>query len=244
MRYVSLLLCTIGLISCHQPGYQIRTYHENGYTLADTLLHGNVRSIPFDAYARYAICYIGPDSGRIATGKPLPRSGRTPDPGGYLARKFDSNYMTIHVDTSHTQLQFEHSHFDTANNRRIVDSVSFFNAMRITLKNVSDSLLYLGNFNTLGFAYLEMQNGKKDWIRIENPSSWYSYCSTGARANYLRPGEILIAKFPRYEGEFTANFRVVWEKYNRQKICSNEFVAPVSDLMLNIVDLKTERYSE
>ncbi|MGE7776119.1 hypothetical protein ACQKLP_15425 [Chitinophaga sp. NPDC101104] len=178
----------MGLISCHQPGFQIRTYHENGYTLFDTLLHGNVQSIPFDAYARYAICYIGPDSGKIATGKPLPRSGRTGNVGGCLARKFDSSYMNIQVDTSHTQLQIEHSHFDSTANRRIVDSISLFNGMRVTLKNVSDSLLYLGKSNTLEFAFLEIQNGKKDWIRIENPSSWYRSCSTGARDNYLRPG--------------------------------------------------------
>ncbi len=217
---------------------EIREYKLDGYTLRDTILPGTVRFIPYDAFARYGICYIGGMQDMISTGRPIGHFGNIPVPEGKCTRKFDSHYITIEVDTSATQLQFDHYKYDTITQSRTVDSTSLFAAMRVTVKNISDSLLYLGNSNTLEYMFLEIRNGGNEWIALENPSWRYAGCATGVRDNYLRPGDIVIAKFPRYEGEYTAKYRLVWQRPGGAKIVSNEFVAPSNELISNIVDLK------
>lgn len=239
-RFLPYLLLFL-LLSCQPPAFEIRTYHLNGYTLSDTLLAGPVRYRPYEADAGYYICYVGPATGNIATGRPLRRISTPDSTTGHLARKMDSNYMSLRVDTAATQLQFDHYNYDTLTNTRIVDSTSVYHAMRVTLQNNSDSLLFPGTGNFLKYMFLEMQNGKRDWIRIESPSCRNSYFSCGAPYNYLKPGEILIAKFPKYEGAYNANYRLVWQKPNAPRIISNEFVAPVNDLMLHVMELQMGR---
>lgn len=151
--------------------------------------------------------------------------------------------MTIRVDTAATQIQIEHynPNHDASWKYRIVDSVVPFRAMMVTLQNVSDAAIYLGSHNFLQYMWLEIRNGKNEWIQLKKPSAWNSYCGTGAPHHYLHPRVILIAKFPQYEGEYQADYRLVWQMPDQPKIISNEFVAPVNSFMLNVVELQMGR---
>lgn len=216
LRVLFSLLC-LTLLSCRQPNADVRTYNLDGYILSDTVLHGREAFIPFTANANYFICYIGPAAGHIGLGRPLRRYAirdTMPEP---VLFAFDGNKLTLQVDTAYTQIQIDHYHYDSINARPIMDAITMHPAMRLTLKNTSDTILYLGKHNFLKYTWLEIQNGKQEWIRVEKPSDWNSYCSSGAPSNFLRPGDILIAKFPRYEGEYTANCRLVWQKPDQPK---------------------------
>lgn len=242
MHRAPLFLSFICFTSC-QPSFQIKVKNGHGYTVSDTMLTRPERYMPFDAEAGYYICYIGPDTGRIAIGKPLRRYNIRDTHSCCVAHAFGGNEMTIRVDTAATQIQIEHFslNHDTAGPYRITDSIVPFRAMMVTLQNVSDAAIYLGSHNFLQYIWLEIRNGKNEWIQLEKPSAWNSYCGTGALHHYLHPRDILIAKFPQYEGEYQADYRLVWQMPDQPKIISNEFVAPVNSFMLNVVELQMDR---
>lgn len=237
MQYVSLFLCVFILSSCHQPGYQIRTYHHSGYTLTDTLFPSEKYFYVFDGEAQYPIYYIGPAKGNISITQKIERHTPRDTATRLISRTFDSTSLSVEViDSISTFIQTEFSHFDTSANKYERDSVVTHPAFMLVLKNHSDSTLWLGDKNFLQFIRLEVQNDCDQWIPVELPSgnsygpdSWLSYI-------YLLPEHMLIAKFPEYERNYSHNCRLAWTTQRGSMIYSNEFWTPVSNVIHNIAN--------
>src|SRR5690606_26798736 len=122
----------------------------------------------------------------------------------------DSSALTITVDSFTTQFEQHHQRRDTAFPFSFIDSVSYHPANTVILRNRSDSTLVVGDRDFLQYIALEVKKENGEWVCLEksaqnayDPVGWVSFI-------YLNPGEILVAKFPRYAPGEVRQCRLAW----------------------------------
>ncbi|MGC4035535.1 MAG: hypothetical protein QM764_06200 [Chitinophagaceae bacterium] len=133
------------------------------------------------------------------------------EPKTKCTRNFSKSTLELFVDT-------------TIKTTSTVDPDSSLNyhSYLITMKNVSDSNVFIGYSNELYFINREAKDKSGRWVKIDKKLQEMSMCGTGQPFIYLRPGEFLISKVKRYKGNMVTDFRLVFG-YHSNIVYSNVF---------------------
>ena len=130
--------------------------------------------------------------------------------------------MSIDVDTSFNLInKVFYKLYSESNQTLLTDSISTYLSYPIFIRNLSDSVLFIGNYNSIENLVRQAQNQNNVWVDIEDPIDYQ--CSTGQGSIYLDTGEILIAKLNRYNADFKTNCRLKYQKKGKT-IYSNTFI--------------------
>lgn len=225
---IVLLSCLLAVSSCTYDPVEINIQSSDQVVLFDsTNLATEV--MQFDSggmTAFYPVYYLGKPADTILLGhRPVSSLYDEERDAKYdTARNWASisaENMSILVDTS---LQISHkiyfSHFGD-NMRKKVDSVAYYRAFPIFIINRSDSLLLVGSHSMVRWMTREVMDNNGQWIEVEKPIR--DLCGTARRDIIIDPGDILIAKLIRYEGDELVKWRLKY-KHGNEAVYSNVFV--------------------
>ncbi|MFY7936746.1 MAG: hypothetical protein ACOVOQ_05180 [Flavobacterium sp.] len=222
-----LLFILLGFLSCNGEETSPNIQTNGTLTLIDSsaLTTNSVTYQPTDIQAYYPIFFIGKPSDTIILGKEpisthlLNHKRLIGKPCNYYP---DSNDMSIEVDTSFKlSNKVFYKHYSESNQTLLTDSILSYLSYPIFIRNLSDSVLFIGNFNCIENLVRQAQNRNNVWVDIEVPIDYQ--CSTGQGSIYLESGEILIAKLNRYNADFKTNCRLKYQKKGKI-IYSNTFI--------------------
>lgn len=237
MQRSALSLILLSLFACKPTPPEHRYHYRENYCLVDSASAGPLTPFEYDGEAHYPIYYVGPVQEHVPIHQRLAGKGPRPRPTHPIKWEPDSCSLSIFVDTFSTQFEQHHYQRDTAYYFSYLDSISRHPAFSVVLRNLSDSTLVLGNSDLLQYVVLEVKRSNDEWFSLEktvkhsyDQGSWASFV-------YLNPGDVLVAKFPRYAPGEVRQCRLAWRLINGMKIYSNPFHAPVSDMMLHFIDL-------
>lgn len=222
-----LLFVLLALLSCNSDE-TIPNIQTNGtFTLIDSnaWTNNSLTYHPIDRQAYYPIFFIGKTSDTTILSKEpisthlLNQKRLIGKPCSYYP---DSNNMSIDVDTSFNLInKVFYKHYSESNQTLLTDSISTYLSYPIFIRNLSDSVLFIGNYNSIENLVRQAQNQHNVWVDIEDPIDYQ--CSTGQGSIYLDTGEILIAKLNRYNADFKTNCRLKYQKKGKT-IYSNTFI--------------------
>jgi hypothetical protein len=188
-------------------------YHCKDFMLIDSvkpshpgwLLSGETRDFP--------IYYIGPPSDKISIGKrywPGITTYKKPIEAPFT-KSYNSNQLEINVDTGVSC--FSGAEFFHDGDPHLTDSTQWYHSFLLTLKNKSDSTLYMGRTFSLYFLQLEGQGTDGQWSIIQQPLSEHGLCLTNEPEIFLRPGEIILSKIKRRTDPAFIRYRLAWVTY-------------------------------
>lgn len=222
MRFTSILSLTLCFCSCMQAPPKVTIARTNNMYIADTCIEAN-RLLEFGDYnSDYRIYYIGPIKDTVNIGSGY-RRGQTPWVNKYdypFNRHFSDKTLQIHVDTAFkTNSRAEYILRDS---EIIEDSTFNFHSFLFTIKNISDSILYMGRTFCVYFIHREAKDKNGNWIKIDRKLSEVGLCLTGEPSITLQPNEIIISKVRRYKGNFLTDFRLALG-YENDVVYSNTF---------------------
>ncbi len=221
------------LSSCQPDKLDLNIQTNGALTLIDsTSLAGQFQEYdPHYREASYPVFFIGGLTDTIKLG-PEPISNsisyRQTNYIGHYWRYPDDGKMTITVDTCmHLTYRIFYKHYSEIIQKLVVDSSTNYFAFPIIFHNLSDTILFLGMGNHLENMVRQAKNKDKIWVDIERPLNYQ--CGTGLSDLYVDVREILIAKLPRYKGDFKTVCRLKYQM-NDKVVYSNTF--------LDMVDFK------
>ena len=222
MRYIFYLILALCFCSCTQPPPHVKIACSNNIYIADTCIEAN-RLLQFGDYStNYPIYYIGAIQDTIKIGNRCSRVNTSwTDHYEYPTTRFYSNKnVSIYVDTSFkTNSRVE---YISPESKIIEDSTLNYHSFLFTIKNISDTALYMGRTFSVFFIHREAKDKNGQWIKIDRKLSEFGFCLTGEPSITLKPGEIIISKLRWYEGNFLTDFRLVFG-YNNNVVYSNTF---------------------
>ncbi len=170
----------------------------------------------------YPIHYIGENSDTINLRKrEIPRFGYGEKEYGNHIRIPDSSRMTIFVDTLFdltNTAYYEHYHLDSE--KVVTDSIVNYKAYPVLIRNISDSLLYVGDCWDRINVVRQVKTKKGYWRDIEIPARYW--CATGCRPIIMEPNQILISKMMRFRGDSKVECRLKYTAW-KYTIYSNTF---------------------
>ncbi|GGH77910.1 hypothetical protein HNQ91_004001 [Filimonas zeae] len=230
MRTLLSLFPLFCLLFCSGRNKQVCIYEKSDFVLIDTTYTTELPREARTAPAGYPIYYFGPVKDTIAIGKQFLR-GRTPIPQWPkvlpATRNYSVNKLQILVDTSiTTDLPTEYAAEDGSFNNA---AAQHYNARLVTLRNICDSIVWIGRSFDIIFMRLECRNRQGEWVAVQQRMEG---CGTGQPSIYLRPGEIIIAKSSRLQGSFTTDCRLVFGRDDRI-VYSNTFREAINETLLN-----------
>ncbi|HEY8896446.1 MAG TPA: hypothetical protein VIM79_16585 [Niastella sp.] len=222
MRLLYFLILTLCFCSCIQPPVHVKIARTNNICIADTCIEEN-RLLEFGEYITdYPIYYIGPVQDTIKIGNRYSRA-RTPWTNNFeypTSRSYSDKNLNIYVDTSFkTNSRVE---YVSQESRIIEDSTINYHSFLFTIKNISDTILYMGRTFSVFFIHREAKDRNGQWITIDRQLSNVGLCLTGEPSITLKPGEIIVSKIRRCEGSFLTEFRLVFG-YRDNVVYSNTF---------------------
>jgi hypothetical protein len=179
----------------------------------------NYRQVQSD----FPIYYMGPAKDTIRIGRRYWR-GRTPIPQWPVrlaaSRTYSGKELIIEVDTSFmSDSPVEYLNPDGSIN---YDSTLNFRAYTFTIRNISDSFVWMGRTFSVYFLHLELKDRQGNWIRTGKKLSEQGICGTGEPSVYLKPGEIIISKVRCYQGPVRMEARLAFGSLGQQ-VYSNAF---------------------
>lgn len=119
----------------------------------------------------------------------------------------------IIVDTNFdVAYKYNYTHCNKDFTKSIIDSTKFYKSFLIFIKNKSDTVLYVGDFNFLKNAIRQVKNNYGVWQDIEKPK--VVFCGTNARENFIEKNEILVAKIIRFHGNKKRECRIRYSNIN------------------------------
>lgn len=216
----------IGFIGCNNVGDSITIQANRNITVVDSSAQTENlwKYDPTERYGYYPIYYIGKPTDTICLGQEK-ISGYSYGQKDYSKAKnytlADSTKLKIYVDTSFSLAHtVYYSHYAEKEDKRIVDSTKSFKTFIVFVHNQCDSLISVGIFSELGHTVRQVKDEQGNWKDIEAPIRYF--CGTGARDIIIEPGQMLVAKLLRYNGDYKAECRL---KYSRGKstVYSNTF---------------------
>jgi hypothetical protein len=222
MQLKYILILTICFSSCKQDKPKVTLFKTQDFIIADTTIEAN-KVLQFDNNSSdYPIYYIGAKVDTIKIGKRYWR-GRTQWTDNFKtpwSRKYSDKTLSIFVDTTiKTNSAVEY----LSDNPKIArDSTINYSAFLFSLKNVSDSTVYLGRTFSVFFINREAKNKKGNWVRVDKKLCELGICGTGEPTIILKPNELVISKIKRYKGSFVTDFRLVFG-YDNNIVYSNVF---------------------
>jgi hypothetical protein len=188
-------------------------YHSTGFLLLDSANPVQPGVLKAGETSDFPIYYIGPLSDTIAVGERYWR-GMTAYPETTLTaftKSYSSKDLEITVDTSISCYAGIEVFNDAG--QQITDSTRWYHSFLLTLKNKSDSTLYMGRTFSLYYIQLEGQRPDGQWIVIQKPLSEQGLCLTNQPDIFLRPGEIILSKIIRRADPGFTKYRFAWVTY-------------------------------
>lgn len=237
MRLKDIIVLTICFTSCVQDKSEVTLYKTKDYIIADTTVKAN-QFLQFDNYSSdYPIYYIGSNVDTIRIGKMYWR-GRTQWTNNYKipwSRKYSDKTLSIFVDTTiKTNSQVEYLSEDT---QIAKDSTINYCSFLFSIKNISDSTVYLGRTFSVFFINREAKNKNGSWVKVDKKLSELGICGTGEPTIILKPNELVISKVKRYKGSFVTDFRLVFG-YDSNIVYSNVFRDSIDERTLQNISTK------
>lgn len=208
--------------SCKQNQLKIKLFKTKNFIVADTSVEAS-QFLSFDAYTcDYPIYYIGAQLDTIKIGKEY-RGGRTQWGNNFRmpwSRKYSTKTLAVYVDTSiNTNAKVEYFSYGAEKSN---DSIINYNSFLFSIRNISDSTIYLGRTFSVFFINREAKNRNGDWVKVDKKLSDLGICGTGQPTIILKPQELVLAKVKRYRGTFVTDFRLVFG-YGNNVVYSNVF---------------------
>jgi len=222
MRSIAILLLAACLSGCKEDPLKVITSKTVDFYIADTCVKA-VQFLAIDKYySDYPIYYIGHRSDTIKIGKRYWR-GCTPWVDNFLLPcnwQYSDKTLSIIVDTSiKTNSPVEYFSDDP---QIVKDSTINYHSFLLTIRNISDSLIYMGRTFSLFLIHREAKNKNGEWIKIDKNLREIGICGTGEPTIILKPNEIIVSKVKRYKGDFVTDFRLVFG-YGDNVVYSNIF---------------------
>lgn len=235
MRILLYMILPLFIGACVHREPAIRVVKTSAFVLVDTSEESReylkeARDIEFPIY------YIGPPRDTLHIGKRYAR-GRTPVaiwPARFAcSRTYSDETLQITVDTSfvtnRTQEYFsEDGSIDP-------DSSSYYYASVVTIKNISDSVIWMGHTYSVYFLRREFRNQQGQWIKVGSSLHELSLCLANEPSIYLRPGEIMLSKMAHYQGSFVTECRLAFGRKNGKMLYSPVFRASIDETFLQHV---------
>jgi hypothetical protein len=222
MRLIGILFLAGCVCSCKQRTSKMIIAKTADYVVVDTCAEAEQFLSFDDDFSDYSIFYIGPKSDTVKIGKMYWR-GRTPWTGNFespWSRRYSSKTLSIYVDTSfktNSPVEYVSKDHEIVN-----DSTINYHSFLFTIRNISDSIIYLGRTFSVYFIYREAKNKNGEWVKVDKKLSELSICGTGEPTISLKPNEIVVSKVKRYKGNFITDFRLVFG-YGNNIVYSNIF---------------------
>lgn len=212
----------LSLSSCQQNLSNVKLYKAGTFVLIDTSTEAN-QLLPFDnEYCDYPIYYKGTQTDTIKIGRRY-WTERTHWNESYImpcSRTYSSKTIEIYVDTLvKTNSPVE---YISDSKRVIEDSTVNYHALLFSIKNISDSSMYLGKTFSLFYLHREAKNKYDNWVPVDNNLSEAGLCLTGEPTIVLNPRELILSKLRRYKGAYTTDFRLCFG-YGNNLVYSNTF---------------------
>jgi len=222
MRFITVLALMFCFGACKQNQLKVKFFKAKNFIIADTSVEAN-QFLSFGDYTcDCPIYYIGAQLDTIKIGKEY-RGGRTQWVNNFSIpwnRKYSNKTLTIFVDTFiKTNAQVEYFSYDT---ERSSDSIINYNSFLFSIKNISDSTIYMGRTFSVFFINREAKNRNGDWVKVDEKLSDLGICGSAQPTIILKPGELVLAKVKRYKGTFVTDFRLVFG-YGNNVVYSNVF---------------------
>lgn len=170
----------------------------------------------------YPIHYIGQYSDTIILRqRRIPRYGHGEEYFGDYVPVPDSNKIAIVVDTAF-DLSYTHyyENYLAESDKPVIDSAVDYKAYPVIVRNLTDSLLYIGDCWDWTNIVRQVKNSEGRWIDIEIPFKYV--CGTGCRPIVLEENQIMIAKLMRYKGNYKIECRLKLKLWNNE-VYSNIF---------------------
>lgn len=231
MRYLLSLLPFISLLSCTTNTCKVRHYTTSNYVLADTIYADTSRWNLSEGLNEYPIYYLGPAKDSLSIGRRY-WPGRTPKPiwpdSFYASCHYSNNHLSITVDTN--TLTDRPTEYFAEDGSWDYDAAKHYQAHIVTIRNISDTIMWIGPTFSIIHMHLECRDKQGKWIAIQKI---YEGCGTGQPRIYLKPGEIIITKLCRLQGSFLTECRLAFG-YEDQQVYSNVFTASVNELLLSV----------
>jgi hypothetical protein len=230
MRIASFIFLVILISSCvNSNNPELAIFKGKDFILTDTnqcateYLHDQVNDIDFPIY------YIGPIKDTISISRRYWR-GRTPVkiwPEKFAAIwTYSDMNLRIEVDTTlAVNSPVEYIYEDGKLN---LDSTRNYYASVFTIRNISDSIVWMGRTFSVYFLHREFKDKLGHWVRVGENISDIGICATHEPEIFIRPGEIILSKVRRYEGLFKTDCRLVFGR-NNHLVYSNIFKESVDE---------------
>jgi hypothetical protein len=232
MRFIYFLILTLCFCSCIQPLPHVKIARTNNIYIADTCIEAN-KLLPYGDYRTdYPIYYIGPiqDTIKIGNGYSTPQTPWTNHFEYPTTRFYSDKNLSIYVDTSFKTNS--RSEYLSEGLEIVEDSTINYHSFLFTIKNISDTILYMGRSFSVFFIHREAKDRNGQWIKIDKKLAEVGLCLVGLPSITLKPGEIIVSKLRRYEGSFLTDFRLVFG-YNNNVVYSNTFKDYIDERALN-----------
>lgn len=222
MRLKYILILTICFSSCKHDKPKVTLFKTRDFIIADTTIEAN-KVLQFDNHSSdYPIYYIGTKVDTIKIGKRYWR-GRTQWTDNFetpWSRKYSDKTLSILVDTTaKTNSPVEYL---SDNPKVAYDSTINYSSFLFSIKNISDSTIFLGRTFSVFFINREAKDKNGNWVKVDKTLSELGSCGTGDPTIILKPNELVISKVKRYKGSFVTDFRLVFG-YDKNIVYSNVF---------------------
>ncbi len=221
---IIIVVIILFLFNCKHKEIPLNIQTNGQLTLIDSseLTENLITYLAAQNQGYYPIHYKGQSSDTIRLRKRrIPRYGYADKDYGDRFRSADSSRMTILVDTlfdlTHTAY-YEHYPMDSY--KIITDSVVNYKAYPVLVKNISDSLLFVGDCYEWDNIVRQVKTKKGIWKDIEVPGRFW--CGMGCKSIVLEPNQIMIAKLLRYKGDTIVECRLKYTVW-KNTIYSNMF---------------------
>jgi len=228
VRIIILLTATSCFLSCTQNDRHVSIFNTKDFVLIDTSASAD-HFLRYDEHEyNFPIYYIGKESDTIKIGEWYKgkRLKWVNDVTSYRTRNYSGVTLSLVVDTSiKTTIKSE---YYSEKWELVRDSTRHYSSFLLTIKNISDSTIYLGISFSLIYLNREIKDSAGKWIKIDESIDKAAICGTGQPHVLLKPGEILLAKVQRYKGDFVTDCRFVFG-YGNNFVYSNTFKDSVDE---------------
>lgn len=232
MQHISIFFLVFCFCSCKQDPPRVKIAKMDNFFIADTCDEAKQFLTVDDDYSDYPIYYIGHRVDTIKIGKRYWR-GQTHWLDNFnlpCNRRYSHKTLSIYVDTSFkTNSPVD---YFSDNPEVVKDSTINYHAFLFTIKNISDSVIFMGRTFSVFFIHREAKNKNGEWIKVDKNLSDLGVCGTGQPTIILKPNEIIVSKVKRYKGNFVTDFRLVFG-YGKNVVYSNIFRDSIDERTFN-----------
>lgn len=235
MRIILILVLPLFIGACKQKKPTVSVVRAKDFVLVDT-------SEPAREYLQdsddidFPIYYIGPPRDTLRIGKrywygSIP--GTVVPKGTVWSRTYSDQNLQIRVDTSFVTNRIR-AYF-MKDGSIDPDSSRYYYASMVTIKNISDSVIFMGFTHSVYYLHREFKNRQGQWIKMGSSLHELSLCLTIEPTIYLQPGEVMLSKMAQYQGSFVTDCRLAFGRKEGTKVYSPVFRAAIDERLFQEV---------